>query len=66
MLGYLQTALTSAEIAAALVISQDTLKTHQRWIYRKLGVSGRREAVRATQPVVRPHGAARSLARLDS
>ena len=66
VLGYLQTALTGAEIAAALVISQNTLKTHQRSIYRKLGVSSRREAVRATQPVVGPHGAARSLARLDS
>ena len=49
VLGYLQTSLTSAEIAAALFISLNTLKTHQRVIYRKLGVSGRRAAAKAAR-----------------
>jgi LuxR family transcriptional regulator, maltose regulon positive regulatory protein len=42
---YLPTSLSSSEIAARLFISLNTLKTHLRTIYRKLGVHGRREAV---------------------
>jgi DNA-binding CsgD family transcriptional regulator len=42
---YLPTSLSSGEIAARLYISLNTLKTHLRTIYRKLGVHGRREAV---------------------
>lgn len=38
--------MTTAEIAAALHLSLNTVKTHQRAIYRKLGVSTRRDAVK--------------------
>lgn len=44
----LQTARTLHEIARELSVSINTVKTHQRAIYRKLGVSSRREAVRTT------------------
>ncbi|MFJ2542125.1 LuxR C-terminal-related transcriptional regulator [Microbacterium sp. NPDC087589] len=44
----LQTSRTLPEIARALSLSINTVKTHQRSIYRKLGVSSRREAVRTT------------------
>jgi LuxR family transcriptional regulator, maltose regulon positive regulatory protein len=37
--------LTLREIAEARVVSVNTVKTHLRSIYRKLGVDGRREAV---------------------
>lgn len=43
---YLPTPLSSTEIAAQLYISLNTLKTHLRSIYRKLGVDGRQEAAR--------------------
>ena len=46
VLGYLRTSMTTAEIAEALYVSVNTIKTHQRAIYRKLGVANRREAVR--------------------
>jgi LuxR family maltose regulon positive regulatory protein len=49
VLRYMATALSNAEISAELFISVNTLKTHQRSIYRKLGVSGRRAAVRHGQ-----------------
>ena len=42
---YLPSRLSSAEIAGHLYISLNTLKTHLRSIYRKLGVEGRREAI---------------------
>lgn len=45
ILRYLPTDLSSAEMADRLFISVNTLKTHLRTIYRKLGVSGRREAI---------------------
>lgn len=44
----LPTARTLQEIAVELSVSVNTVKTHQRAIYRKLGVSSRREAVRTT------------------
>ncbi|MCT1479216.1 LuxR C-terminal-related transcriptional regulator [Microbacterium sp. p3-SID336] len=44
----LQTARTLPEIARELAVSINTVKTHQRAIYRKLGVSSRREAIRVT------------------
>lgn len=42
----LQTARTVREIADELCVSVNTVKTHQRAIYRKLGVQSRREAQR--------------------
>lgn len=46
ILGYLRTTMTASEIAADLHLSINTVKTHLRALYRKLGVSSRREAVR--------------------
>jgi LuxR family maltose regulon positive regulatory protein len=42
---YLPTPLSSAEIAERLYISLNTLKTHLRTIYGKLGATNRREAI---------------------
>lgn len=44
--GYLSTRLTAEEIAAELHLSVNTVRSHQRAIYRKLGVASRREAIR--------------------
>ncbi len=49
VLGLMRTTMTAAEMAAALYVSINTLKTHQRSIYRKLGVTNRREAIRAAR-----------------
>ena len=46
MLGYLSTTMTAEEIAAQLHVSVNTVRTHQRAIYRKLGVGTRRDAIR--------------------
>jgi LuxR family maltose regulon positive regulatory protein len=46
VLRYLSSALSNAEIAAELYLSVNTIKTHQRMVYRKLGAAGRRDAVR--------------------
>jgi LuxR family maltose regulon positive regulatory protein len=46
VLRYLATNLSNSEIAAAEFISVNTVKTHIAHIYRKLGVTGRRAAVR--------------------
>lgn len=46
VLEYLGTPMTIAEIADALHVSVNTVKTHSRSIYRKLGVNSRRDAVR--------------------
>jgi LuxR family maltose regulon positive regulatory protein len=45
VLSYLPSWVSSGEIAAELYISLNTLKSHLRSIYRKLGASSRREAV---------------------
>jgi LuxR family transcriptional regulator, maltose regulon positive regulatory protein len=42
---FLATSMTSAEIAAELCVSVNTVKTHLAAIYRKLGTRKRREAV---------------------
>lgn len=46
VLFYLRSMLSIAEIAAVLSVSTNTVKTHVRHVYRKLGVSRRRDAVR--------------------
>lgn len=46
ILRYLATTLSNSEIADAEFVSVNTAKTHMAHIYRKLGVSGRRAAVR--------------------
>ena len=45
MLRYLPTMLKAGEIADDLYVSVNTVKAHQRAIYRKLGVANRRDAV---------------------
>ena len=44
VLGYLRTSMTTAEIARALYVSVNTVKSQKQSIYRKLGVSSRSEA----------------------
>jgi LuxR family transcriptional regulator, maltose regulon positive regulatory protein len=46
VLGYLAKLLTTDEIAAAMFVSVNTVRSHVRSILRKLGVSRRNEAVR--------------------
>ncbi|WP_460021799.1 LuxR C-terminal-related transcriptional regulator [Kineosporia succinea] len=46
VLEQLTTDLTHAQIAAGLFVSENTLKSHCRNLYRKLGVHSREEAVR--------------------
>ncbi len=43
---YLPTVMSKAEIASELFVSINTVKTHTKNIYRKLGVGTRTEAVR--------------------
>jgi LuxR family transcriptional regulator, maltose regulon positive regulatory protein len=45
ILRYLPTHMSSREIAAELCVSADTVKTHLRHLYRKLGAHSRHEAV---------------------
>jgi LuxR family maltose regulon positive regulatory protein len=45
----LPTLRTVEEIAQAMFVSGNTLKTHLRSVYRKLGVSSRRDAVAAAR-----------------
>lgn len=49
VLDLLGTSKSAAEIAAMLQVSTNTLKTHTRAIYRKLGVSSRQEAIEAAR-----------------
>lgn len=46
VLRYLPTLLSNQEIAGELFVSVNTVKTHLKSIYRKLGVNDRREAVK--------------------
>jgi DNA-binding CsgD family transcriptional regulator len=45
VLRYLASRYTVSEIAQELFVSINTLKTHTKAVYRKLGVSSRREAI---------------------
>ena len=45
ILGYLNGYLSAVEIADQLVVSSNTVRTHMKNIYGKLGVHGRSEAV---------------------
>jgi LuxR family maltose regulon positive regulatory protein len=45
VLRLLPSQLSQREIGAALYVSQNTVKTHTRGIYSKLGVTTREEAV---------------------
>jgi LuxR family maltose regulon positive regulatory protein len=47
VLRYLASRLTNQEIATALYVSLNTMKSHLRNVYRKLGVTSRAEAVEA-------------------
>ena len=46
VLGHLSELLSTEEIAAAMFVSVNTIRTHVRSILRKLAVSRRNEAVR--------------------
>ena len=46
VLAYMRSIMTAAEIAEALYISVNTVKTHERSIYRKLGAVSRRDALK--------------------
>ena len=45
VLVHLPTLMSNAEIASGLYLSVNTVKTHLKAVYRKLGVDGRRQAV---------------------
>lgn len=45
VLVHLPTLMSNAEIASGLYLSVNTVKTHLKAVYRKLGVEGRRQAV---------------------
>ena len=49
VLRYLPTKLTQRDIAAALFVSMNTVKTHSNAVFRKLGVSDRKSAVQAAR-----------------
>ena len=49
VLRYLPSLMTYEEIAADLYVSLNTIKTHAYGIFRKLGVTGRRQAVRSAR-----------------
>lgn len=49
VLRYLPSRLSQREIAAELYVSLNTVKTHCKAIYRKLGVDGRKPAVQAAR-----------------
>jgi LuxR family maltose regulon positive regulatory protein len=46
VMGLLGRSLSVSQIARELFLSENTVKTHRRAIYRKLGVNSREEAIR--------------------
>ncbi|MFE4197946.1 LuxR C-terminal-related transcriptional regulator [Paenarthrobacter sp. NPDC056912] len=46
VLTYMRSMMTAADIGSALFISVNTVKTHQRSIYRKLGAASRRDVLK--------------------
>ena len=50
VLELLQDGATNAQIAQALSIGMETVRTHARNIYRKLGISSRRDLARLARP----------------
>ena len=54
VLELLQRGLTNAQIAHELSIGVETVRTHARSIYRKLGVSSRRALIALPAPTVEP------------
>jgi LuxR family transcriptional regulator, maltose regulon positive regulatory protein len=55
VLRLLGTDLTGPEIARELVVSLNTVRTHTKNIYAKLGVTSRRAAVRRADELGLPH-----------
>ena len=53
ILRHLATGLPLKEIAANLNISKNTIKTHLRNLYRKLGADGRKDAVEKGKKLLR-------------
>jgi len=51
VLRYMPSNLSTREIAAELYLSMNTVKTHQRHLYQKLGASSRTEAVERARAV---------------
>ncbi len=51
VLRYLPTHLGAPEIAAELYLSANTVKTHLRHLYRKLGAHSRQEAVQRARAI---------------
>ena len=51
MLRYLPTHLGAPEIAAELYLSANTVRTHLRHLYRKLGAHSRHEAVQRARAI---------------
>jgi LuxR family transcriptional regulator, maltose regulon positive regulatory protein len=49
VLRYLPSSMTDEEIAADLYLSPNTVKSHVYSVFRKLGVNGRRHAVRSAR-----------------
>jgi len=45
VLRYMTSRLTTSEIASELYISVNTVRTHTKAVYRKLGVASRQDAV---------------------
>ena len=54
VLDQLQLGRSNAEIAMALSVSIETVRTHARSVFRKLGVKGRRELVRGAGHAFEP------------